>query len=70
MQLYEVEMGSITATMEVANGRVISAQPVLVHSVGLRFSKVEEWVKKKGGRIVMLSDTSHRLPVVTRPETL
>jgi len=57
MQLYQVEMGSIRASLEVTNGRVTAAVPVLVHSVGLPWEKVREWVKMKGGRIEMLSDS-------------
>ena len=56
IELYQVDMGSIRASLEVTDGLVTAAVPVLTHSVGLSIRRVKEWVEKKGGRIVLVAD--------------
>jgi len=67
MQLYQVEMGSIRASLDVEDNVLIRAGPMLKNSVGLRISKVKEWVHKKGGRMELVSDSRWLAGATRRP---
>lgn len=60
MAFYQVFLRDITGGVEVsAEGRIVTAAPVLEKAIGLPFTKFNAWVKGKGGEI---------FPVKERPD--
>ena len=57
MAFYQVFLRDITGGVEVsAEGRIITAAPVLEKAIGLPFVKFTAWVKGKGGEIYAVKE--------------
>jgi hypothetical protein len=50
-KLYQVHLNQITAGVEVTDGIVTEAAPVLRKFVGARLAKLRTWLMAKGGSI-------------------